>query len=348
MSAVDVAFCATSKSGLGHLARIHHIANALRNSTNSARLTLLSNATLPANIFRCRHKGTELFDEVKISEKTDFTRVLTQLRSHVVVVDTAVVPDVGRLTVPIVLVMRETRRDKLPQFAPGPGQGWDLVIVPNPPEHWSPNGKLLPAHAIQHVGWIYEDVAGKPVLNKSKSNSGSGQRKILLCAGGGGNSEWSEWELRLRQLISDSSGKLGCDLHVTQLLGPRASASARFEWSDETLSSIDGLSSHMEQYDLIITATGYNTVLELARCTTPALLIPLNRTFDDQYTRAQQWAPSLGYLFDPNDIPGALAWCAEELACGKRRNRVQLGDSGAAAAAALIRQFAQKSFADAC
>ncbi|MFK7891274.1 MAG: hypothetical protein AB8B63_10705 [Granulosicoccus sp.] len=42
------------------------------------------------------------------------------------------------------------------------------------------------------------------------------------------------------------------------------------------------------------TATGYNTVLELARCTTPVLLIPLERTFDDQYRRASTWAPALG------------------------------------------------------
>lgn len=343
MTSVDVTFCVTSKSGLGHLARIHHIARAMRNDADFGTLSLLSNAEFPTDIFHGPQKGLDLFDEVRITEKCHFTSMLTELQSHVVVIDTAVVPEVGQINVPKVLVMRETRKNKLPLFVPTQGKGWDLIIVPNPPDHWSPDRQLLPAHSIQHVGWIYDDCAIKPEFKMEDV-----QRKILLCAGGGGNSAWLEWEPRLQKLICDASSELESHLHVTQLLGPRASASARFDWCDEAVSSIAGLASHMEHYDLIITATGYNTVIELARCTSPALLIALNRTFDDQYSRAEQWAATLGHFFDPKNIPGATAWCAEVLASRARRNRVQLGASGAVSAAALIRQITQKSLAELC
>ncbi len=343
MTSVDVTFCVTSKSGLGHLARIHHIAHAMRDDADFGTLSLLTNAEFPSDVFHGHQKGMNVFNEVRISEKSHFTSTLAELQAHIVVIDTAVVPEVDQITVPKVLVMRETRKEKLPLFAPTSGKGWDLIIVPNPPDHWSPDRQLLPAHSIRHVGWIYDDSAVKPECSK-----GDVQRRILLCAGGGGNSEWLEWETRLQQLISNVSIELECRLHVTQLLGPRASASARFDWCDEAISSIAGLASHMEHYDLIITAAGYNTVLELARCTSPALLIALNRTFDDQYSRAEQWAAKLGHLFDPEDIPRATAWCAEVLDGRGRRNRVQLGASGAASAAALVRQVTQKSLADLC
>ena len=336
MTCVDVSFCVTSKSGLGHLARIHHIAHAMRNDADFGTLSLVSNAEFPDDIFHGRQKGLDLFNEVRISEKCHFTSTLTELRSHVVVIDTAVVPMMDQITVPKVLVMRETRKERLPLFAQTPEKGWDLIIVPNPPDHWSPDRRLLPAHSIQHVGWIYDDSAVTPECHK-----GDVQTKILLCAGGGGNSEWLEWEPRLRQLINNVSMELEYKLHVTQLLGPRASTSARFDWCDEAISSIADLASRIEHYDLIITAAGYNTVLELARCTSPALLIALNRTYDDQHSRAEQWAIKLGYLFDPEDIPGATAWCAEVLDGRGRRDRVQLGASGATSAAALIRQVTQ-------
>lgn len=84
-----------------------------------------------------------------------------------------------------------------------------------------------------------------------------------------------------------------------------------------------------------VSLCGYNTAVELARCTTPALLVPSEEADEkEQLIRARRFAEYDGFtLMRMVDLtPGGLAEAAEALAAGPRRPTVPLaGDDGAGA-----------------
>lgn len=89
-----------------------------------------------------------------------------------------------------------------------------------------------------------------------------------------------------------------------------------------------------------VSLCGYNTAVELARCTTPALLVPSEEADEkEQLIRAGRFAEFEGFALMRMDsvTPGALAGAAEALAAGPRRPTVPLaGDDGAGAIRKLV------------
>jgi len=359
MKPVHAIFCVTAKSGLGHLVRVSHIARKMREISKLGQLHLLTNAAPPDAVFHNRMGKYNPFDRVVVTEKQHFATAITESRSNIAVVDTAVVPHIDQLAVPIVLIMREAPDDVLPHFSPGAKQGWDLVIVPNPKSHWSPDHRLLPAQFVQHVGWVYDDSVSTcdkhsaaheelPLALEFNSRESLKTRRVLLCAGGGGNPDWQIWHGHIRTLLGNLNKQLTYPLRVTQLLGPRSSSAARIDCADDLIRSASRVDLLIERHDLVITACGYNTMLEIARCTTPALLVPLSRTFDNQRCRAEQWATTLGLEFRPDNMQCISNWSTRQLQFRLRRKVAELGPSGAAAAAILIRQIACNSLVSTC
>jgi UDP-N-acetylglucosamine--N-acetylmuramyl-(pentapeptide) pyrophosphoryl-undecaprenol N-acetylglucosamine transferase len=98
-----------------------------------------------------------------------------------------------------------------------------------------------------------------------------------------------------------------------------------------------------------VSLCGYNTAVELARCRTPALLVPSDEAGEqEQSIRAARLAGHEGFrLMRMDDLsPAALAEAAESLAARPRRPVVPLaGDDGAAAIARLAEITAAKSMA---
>ena len=95
-----------------------------------------------------------------------------------------------------------------------------------------------------------------------------------------------------------------------------------------------------------VSLCGYNTAVELARCTTPALLVPSEEGGEqEQLIRARRLAKHPGFSLMRTDelVPGGLAEATEVLAAGPPRPTVPLaGDDGAAAIAAIARIVAGK------
>ena len=84
-----------------------------------------------------------------------------------------------------------------------------------------------------------------------------------------------------------------------------------------------------------VSLCGYNTAVELASCTTPALLVPSEEAGErEQLIRARRLAAQPGFRLARMDevSPGCLARAAEALAAGPPRPAVPLaGDDGTAA-----------------
>lgn len=98
-----------------------------------------------------------------------------------------------------------------------------------------------------------------------------------------------------------------------------------------------------------VSLCGYNTAVELARCTTPALLVPSEEGGEqEQLIRARRLAGHRGFRLLRWDAlqPAALAEAVEALAAGPRRPEVPLsGDDGTRAIEALAGIAAAKGAA---
>jgi len=93
-----------------------------------------------------------------------------------------------------------------------------------------------------------------------------------------------------------------------------------------------------------ISLAGYNTVMDLAGCTTPALLVPFDEHGEqEQVIRAERLAAHPGFtLLRVGDLtPETLATAAGAAATGPRRAPLPLARDGAARAARLILELAR-------
>ncbi len=93
-----------------------------------------------------------------------------------------------------------------------------------------------------------------------------------------------------------------------------------------------------------ISLAGYNTVLDLAGCDTPAILVPFDEHGErEQVIRAERLAGLDGFTVLRLDAltPATLAGAAETAATGPRRTPLALARDGAARAAAKILELAR-------
>ena len=94
-----------------------------------------------------------------------------------------------------------------------------------------------------------------------------------------------------------------------------------------------------------VSLAGYNTVLDLAGCTTPAIIVPFDEHGEvEQVIRAERLAQSGGFtVLRVGDLtPSMLAEAAETAANGPRRAPLTLVRDGAARAAAKILEIAAR------
>ena len=328
-------FCATGKSGLGHLRRLTNIARALHRRSPDMRLALMSNAPLAGITGR----EQSLYSEIITTPRAEMATRLAAARPAGVVVDTAVLPDLSSLAVPLTLVLRETAAEYLSRFSLSPDRPWDLLLLPNPHDEWRPAANTVPARRVEALGWIYRSA---PESAPEYRRSTDSHCRMLIASGGGGcNESWPAISAHLARTIRRVRERLGSKLVVSQVLGPRAPRDARVSGVDELLQPGARLHEVFADTDLLISTAGYNSTLEFAATDVPVLFIPIMRSYDDQYARAQRWADRLGrVLTEPGDAR-VIDWIVDTLANKRRRDPVDLGPSGAPAAARMLEELLQ-------
>lgn len=146
-----IAFCATGKTGLGHLRRIANIARAVRERDPARSMALLTNAPVEA----LPPEDGALFRRIEVTPRQAMARRLSTRDSGPVVVDTAVLPRLHAVERPLCLVLRETIPERLPGFRLENGRPWDLIVLPQPAGEWRPDPDLVPARRVAAVGYIY-------------------------------------------------------------------------------------------------------------------------------------------------------------------------------------------------
>ncbi len=323
-----IKFCVTGRSGLGHIRRTCNIASALMRENCHIRCVLLTNAPIAGLSAQER----DLFESIDVVAKSQMAQRLAAMEPGPVVVDTAVVPRLALLADPLCLVLRETIEDRLSSFRLEAGRPWDLVVVPSSRSHWHPDPGTIGAREVSHVNWIYRtaetDRGGSVLPPRSRP-------RVLVATGGGGSPQTAA---ALRVAIDDVLSRLPGDgsHEVVQVAGPRLAPEGFLQRADARIDVGARLNEAFAEADVVISTVGYNSILELADHDTPALLVPIERTFDDQTGRAEAWGPLLGLAHRADDAARSSEWIAGVLSGRSRRARVELGPSGASEAAALI------------
>jgi len=319
-----VRFCATGKRGLGHLRRITNIARLLHERGH--HLGLVTNAQI-AGISR---DEKDIFHCIDVTPRERFLDALNLMGHGPVVVDTARINGLAEVKAPLVLILREARESKLPQFQLQSGRRWDQVLIPNPESYWT-----LPAHAINaaridYVGWIFRKHGlGSTQTGDDGHCSVTSQPKplsLIIASGGGGHVNHAYRQL-LSQIVKGLRERVGSRIHIVQAIGPRSGADARISGADSYRDFGSELHQAFAQADIVISTAGYNSVLELATTTTPVLLIAANTTYDDQQARADRWGSLLGH--GHVDVRHSVDWLINCVTYYQPRDAVDLGLSGA-------------------
>jgi len=333
-------FCATGKRGLGHVRRITNIARSLKHRAPEATLALVTNAS-PAGM---TDEEAGLFADVAVVPRNAMADYLQGEGARAVVVDTAVLPGLHRLDARLALLLRETKACRLDRFRLEGDRKWDLVMLPNPSDHWQPCSAAVPARYIRALGWVYRRPAGAtfPLSPLDRGVDEKNRPRLLIASGGGGSgNKWQSFRTDVSRLLSELQQCLETKAVVYQVLGPRAGEDARIDGVDEWIRPGPHLHAVFGQADLVISAAGYNSTLELACTDVPVLLVPVPMTYDDQAGRARRWAPLLGQYHESARCDENIRWMANILIRRERRSPVDLGPSGAGAASALLTEWLQ-------
>lgn len=319
-----IAFLGTSRSGLGHLRRIANVARQIANREPRSCMTLITNAE-PDGLGQ---DDLAPFRQVIVCETSDTSRVLVDAQISLAVADTMTLPGIGAYRGRTALILRETPQDRLSRFRLDDGRPWDLILVPNTANHWTPDLPRDFAHRIEPVGWIRR-------LTGCRA-PGEPSAGIVLATGGGGTAETRAvlYPL-LADLLSGAQAQSNEKILVRQALGPRASGQT-LPGVDEVFDPGADLNRVFRAADVVISTAGYNSVLELASTDTPALLVPIQRTLDDQAARVALWGARLGFGLLPGRIEDGADWLADQINAPRRRPPFDLGPNGALRAAELL------------
>lgn len=322
--ACRIAFCGTSRSGLGHLRRISTIAAAVRKRRPDVQLWLLTNAE-PAGLTA---EDLDAFSSVTVCERADMANVLSTSGVDLAVFDTIKLTGIGVYRGRSALILREVPNELLDSFRRDDACPWDCVLVPNAPGHWEPRVDAGFARRIEAVGWIRR-ASGRRGPHESSAG-------IVLATGGGGSAGTrAQLYPLLERVIASTRSRLGRPFRLRQALGPR-SAGESLPAADEVFDPGGDLNQVFRTADLVISTAGYNSVLELAATDTPTMLVAISRNLDDQMQRVRQWGPQLGFGLSLQSEPEAPAWLADRIQNPSRRAPVDLGPDGASRAADLL------------
>lgn len=335
-----IKFCLTGRSGLGHLRRVANIASRLRELSPHLAIHLVVNAPI-AGLSRDEVAN---FDCICLADRKAMAATLAGLPAGPVVVDTAVVPLLGAIPDPLCLVLRETLAARLPAFRLDLGRKWDATILPAPAGHWDLDPSVIGTHRVAHVGWIYRQCAdhADPVLPVAGTNV-----RLLVATGGGGTQETAAaLRAQIDPILLALRRRLG-SVTILQVVAPRLHVDGFLANADSRIDVGAHLNEAFAEADAAISTVGYNSVLELAQIDTPALLVPCERSLDDQYGRAALWGPRLGHAHRIGDPETSAEWLAQLLGRRHRRNPYPLGENGAEAAARIILSLSEVSNSDA-
>ena len=333
----SIVLCVACRIALGKLRRITNIAHALRQRLPDLTLTLLADSGSESVENSLTPDEIAMFQHIESARSADMATRLKSMNADVVIVDTMRVKDLHEIDARLCLILREVLSEEVAKFRLQNGREWDLVILPHPEGHWAPPSNLIGAKQVESVGWIYRSQHAGSSRDSSQRDD---TRMILITTGGGsGEDRGNDAHSEIQHLMHRVRQVLTVPLRVVQVVGPRDRISRPWEGVDEITKAGPELHKLFPIADLVISAAGYNSVLELATTDVPVLLVPVPRYTDDQTKRATLWEKELGMCYSTERKEEAILWITSILEKRLRRKPADISPSGADQAAKLISQL---------
>jgi predicted glycosyltransferase len=294
--------------GLGHINRLSAIAFALRQVDYSIRVPFVVEGSahllldafglpyipLPASYAMGCSSSWSAWNQDELS---NFVRQLSQtilenLKPQIVVFDCLPNPTFASVAierdVPIVLCLRQMRDlnrylEEIQDFLPH----IELILIPH-----LPNSFVLPESLQGKSRFVGQIV--RPTNNALKSNLNPGRAhplQITISGGGGGYPETVEfYNLAMKAVanLRDKYRELECRL----ILGPLFRDWLRLQpMGGITIVPFEpDIFRLFASAELVICQAGYNTVAELEQLGNKTILVPAERHWDDQFSRADRMA----------------------------------------------------------
>jgi predicted glycosyltransferase len=297
--------------GLGHVSRLAAIALAIRQMDPLIRVlfavedgghVLLEALGLPYVVLPSEHavKETDSWASWDAHERSllaaEVSRaILKSVRAELVVFDCvpnrALVAESFGAGVPAVLCLREMRemskylelmRDILPKI--------ELILVPHNPGAFElpepPRGKA------QFVGVI---VRPSPTTELPKRDASI--KRIVISGGGGGHPGTVEfYNCAMKAIGAVRERQLGIEARL--IAGPLFHDWLKLDLQTgvRVIPFEPDMPGTFAAADLVICQAGYNTIAELERAGTRAIVVPAERPWDDQFARAERTARAHTHL----------------------------------------------------
>ncbi len=303
-----ILFYAVNGLGLGHVTRLLAIARAIRAQRNGAQILFITTTEADSVIYR------EGFASVKIPSRTIIQASKIRPSTYNKLAHSVVMNTVAAFNPAIMVVdsfpagssqellptlswemrrvfvyrAQQTERARDPFFQQVLAR-YDMAIVPH-----EEGSEEIPAPDSLRLVWtgsimIREQSEALPKDDaRRRLNLPADEKLLYVTVGGGGDDEMAQSE----GMIFDAARRAGW-----KTVAPDApllkSGQAHVGAQPDFRISYYPMAECLNAFDAAISAAGYNSVHELLHFGVPTVLIPRERSLDDQFARAK-WAENAG------------------------------------------------------
>jgi predicted glycosyltransferase len=317
-----VLFQVRNRRGLGHLMRAANIAAALSSRSDAPRLVFHLAAPPPDGLW------SESW-HITIESVRPWADVVADVAPDVVVFDT-VLPDDPTRNVPdgarYAFVLRRQTENRALQLYDDPFmERVDQIIVPHAEHEFAPR---LPERLRSRTTFV-GTIARRPdaaVVQHLRSQRCAAEGFLLTSTVGGGG--FIQQADRFFELVAAASERLAATIpgfHHVVVLGPNYGNRSMIERlvalpNTQVVQSEHRMVELLAASDLVIAEAGYNTVSEISLVRVPAILVPSERSIDDQRERATRLAERGAVeVIDPLTEPSIFADLVQALAASPER-----------------------------
>jgi predicted glycosyltransferase len=317
-----VLFQVRNRRGLGHLMRTANIATALSLRTDRPRMAFHLAAAPPDGLWTKSWNTT-------IESARPWAAVVADVAPDVVVFDTVLsddptrnVPDGARYA----FVLRRQTDDRAKQLYEDPFmERVDQIIVPHAEHEFAPPLPERLRSRATFVGTIARRPDAAMVQHLRSQRCPNSGFLLTSTVGGGGFVRQAD---RFFELVAAAGERLAATIsgfHHVVVLGPNYSNRAMIERlvalpNTQVVQSEHRMVELLAASDLVIAEAGYNTVSEISLVQVPAILVPSERSIDDQVERAMRLAERGAVeVIDPSTEPGVFADRVQALALSPER-----------------------------
>lgn len=298
-------FNAHNRRGLGHLMRGLNIARAILSLSPDSDILFYTRSESAADLCGDRFG---YFIEEDHEHNSHWAGVIEQFQPHVVVYDTLLPkeaadtpPCAGRMA----YIMRKCKPDRQQEIFSHPFlRTVDLILIPHDREDFGyalPSALIDKAHFIGPI--IRQADEHQQRLLRAKYKLNPDEKLLVSTVGGGGFEDKATAFFQTVFAIHEQIHARVPKLRHLLIKGPNYTKPLTdVPQGIEIIDSEAEMVNLMAISTLVIAEGGYNTVNEIRLAKSPAIFLPSDRNYDDQYERVMELAEKgLGFAYSEPD-----------------------------------------------